>query len=443
MTNIQNNNGESNNQPLIKTKSNNWLQRLKDESWEAELLVSAIAIFGTFQLFKVINWVTNMFIDWLAPEQYLVGYFISFMGLLAVSILVSMFVIHFLLRAYWIGLVGLNSVFPDYSLKDSVYSEIYTKRILAILPKLKDSIQKIDDLCSVTFSAAFAILLIYSYLAILATLYLFLYNFLVKFIPSSIALLPALVAIFLAFFQSIFVMVASLKKYKQNEKMQIWLFKIVKLTSIVVLGPLYKYLLQITMSFASNFKQNKALIRYVILFLLSGVFVASYQISNTNILYLAKTNHYFDSTKTFAGYYETENDNIDFLLNPEIKSDIIEKKIIKLFIPIFEHERILRKNICTPFENNDSASKEENNLNSKISYLDCYHVYNEIFLDNTKLTPKYRKYYHPRTNQFGILTYIKLSEIKEGEHMIKIKKNYADKEQNSEWNIPFQYITNN
>ncbi|RKN05780.1 hypothetical protein D7035_21240, partial [Aquimarina sp. AD1] len=301
---------ETNSENLPPKNPNNWLQRLKDESWEAELLVSAIAIFGTFQLFKVINWVTNMFIDWLVPEQYIVGYFISFMGLLAVSILVSMFVIHFLLRAYWIGLVGLNSVFPDYSLKDSVYSEIYTKRILAILPKLKDSIQKIDDLCSVTFSAAFAILLIYTYLAVLTTFYLFLYNFLVKFIPPSIALIPAIASLFLALFQSIFVMVANLKKYKQNEKMQIWLFKIVKLTSIIILGPLYKYLLQITMSFASNFKQNKALIRYVILFVLSGIFVASYQISNTNILYLAKTSYYFDSTKNYAGYYETENKNI-------------------------------------------------------------------------------------------------------------------------------------
>lgn len=65
-----------------------------------------------------------------------------------------MFVIHFL-RAYWIGLVGLNSVFPDYSIEDSVYSKIYTEKILSILPKLEDSIKKVDELCSVIFSAAF------------------------------------------------------------------------------------------------------------------------------------------------------------------------------------------------------------------------------------------------------------------------------------------------
>jgi len=55
------------NQPEI-FKSKKWLQKLKDESWEAELLVSAIAIFGTFQLFKVVDWSTNKFIDLLTHD---------------------------------------------------------------------------------------------------------------------------------------------------------------------------------------------------------------------------------------------------------------------------------------------------------------------------------------------------------------------------------------
>ncbi|MFD2564752.1 hypothetical protein [Aquimarina rubra] len=430
---MQNENNVENNKVLIEKKSNSWLQRLKDESWEAELLVSAIAIFGTFQLFKVISWSTNQFIDFLPQEQYLVAYFIVFMGLLAVSILVSMFVIHFLLRAYWIGLVGLNSVFPDYSLQDSAYSEVYTKRILAILPKLKDSIQKIDDLCSVIFSAAFAILLTYSYLAITATLYLLLYNFLIIFIPYTLALVPIICLIFLLFFQTFFNIIANLKNYKQNEKIQIWYFEIVKITSIVTLGPLYKYLLQITMTFASNFKRNKSLIRFVILFLLSGVFVASYQVTNTNIFYLIKQDHYFDSTKTYAGYYKNENEKIEFLLSPEIESDIITTRIVKLFIPIFEYERKLRGNDCPSIEKNNKLSRKELNLA-------CYHQYHEVYINDTKYTPSFKKYYHPRTNQFGILAYINVSGIKEGENYIQVKKVYKEKEQNFEWNIPFQYL---
>jgi hypothetical protein len=170
-----------------------WLQRPKDESWEAELLESAIAIYGTFQMFGLIEWVTNKYIELLPVEQYYVGYFIVFIGLLAISILLSMFVIHFFLRAYWIGLVGLNSVFPDYGLEDSAYSKIYTEKILSILPRQDETIQKVDELCSVIFSAAFTILLIYSYLAVILSIYLLIYNLLSDYVPFYLLLAPLLI----------------------------------------------------------------------------------------------------------------------------------------------------------------------------------------------------------------------------------------------------------
>ena len=90
-------------------------------------MVSAIAIFGTFQLFDAVVWVTNMFINIIPPEQYLISYMIVFMDLLGVIVLSAMFIIHFILRVYWEGLVGLNSLFPDYSIKDSPNSELYTE----------------------------------------------------------------------------------------------------------------------------------------------------------------------------------------------------------------------------------------------------------------------------------------------------------------------------
>jgi hypothetical protein len=87
-------------------------------------LVSAIALFGTFQLFDAVPWATGLFIDVIPSEQHLIGYMVVFMGLFAVSILSAMFIIHFILRACWVGLVGLNSVFPDYSIKDSPHSQL-------------------------------------------------------------------------------------------------------------------------------------------------------------------------------------------------------------------------------------------------------------------------------------------------------------------------------
>ena len=135
------------------------------------------------------DWLIN-FLDKLHPDQYLLGYGIIVIGFLAIGVLGAMFCIHFGLRAYWIGLVGLNSVFPDYSLKNSPYSPIYTKKFLDFLPSLNSSITKIDELCSVTFSSAFSIMLVYSNMTIVALTYLFIYKLLENYVPSWILLLP-------------------------------------------------------------------------------------------------------------------------------------------------------------------------------------------------------------------------------------------------------------
>lgn len=338
-----------------KTKALKWLQRLKDESWEAELLVTAIAIFGTFQLFGLIDWATNKFIDILPVEQYIIGYFIVFMGLLAISILVSMFVIHFFLRAYWIGLVGLNSVFPDFGLEDSAYSKIYTEKILGILPKQEDSIQKVDELCSVIFSAAFTLLLIYSYLSVTLTIYLFIYNQLVDLVPYYILLVPVILIGLLIIGQSVFMIFANLKRFKNNYKIQHFLFKWVRLTSMITYGPLYKNLLQITMVFGSNFKKKKALIGLVLLFLASGMLVAVFKITDTNIFYLIIQKSYYDN-KMYLDYYHDQNPNNSFVLTPQIQSDIIEGTTVKLFIPIFSNEGNYQKENCGIFKNNDAKS---------------------------------------------------------------------------------------
>ena len=384
-----------------KKSSKSWLERLKDESWEAELLVSAIAIYGTFQLFGLINWGTNIFIDILNPNQYLIGYMIIFFGLVAVSILAAMFVIHFFLRAYWIGLVGLNSVFPDYSITDSAYSEIYTEKMLSILPKLKDSIQKVDELCSVIFSAAFTFLLMYSYIALFASAYLWLYNLLSKYIQSEILLIPLGLLLLSLLAQIIITIIANIKSNHKKRDLQIFSFKIVKLVSLLIYGPLYKSILQVSMIFGSNFKKKKSLAYLMLIFLFSGAFFAVFQINKTNIPYLINNTTYFDATKVYGAYYQTNNQNNDFLLAPEIESDKITSSLMKIFIPIFKYEKRMRTVVCGSSVKDNNLSKEEQRKEKNIYLLNCYKKYNIISLNGKEQIADYVRFVHPETNQSG------------------------------------------
>lgn len=420
--------------------SNSWLQRLKEESWEAELLVSTIAIFGTFQLFGLIDWWTNLFINLLSPEQYYTGYIIVFFGLFAVSILASMFVLHFILRAYWVGLVGLNSVFPDYSLEDSAYSKIYTEKILAILPKLKDSIKKVDELCSVIFSVAFTLMLIGMYMAFMSTILLLLYNLLSPYVHDYILLGIFLAFVILLIFQIIISIIANLKRFKENEKMQTLYFNVVKWGGIVMQGPFYKSILQVTMIFGSNFKKKKSMIYMIMAFLFLGIVLTVNQIQKTNILYLLTHEKKVDKMNMNPSFYASSNEKNNFLLVPEIKSDFVKENVLKVFIPVFHHEKKMRENTCNNYITDETRTKEEQRQDKFDNYLDCYKTYHHILINGKEVNVDFLKYDHPRTDQFGVLGYIKLNKAQEGINTLMVKKVLDKEEYNKEWSIPFYYV---
>ncbi len=416
---------------ITESKEQSWLQRLKEESWEAELLISTVAIFGTLQLFKLIDWATILALDQLPPWQHLAGYGIVFVGLLAVSILTSMFVAHFLLRAYWVGLVGLNSVFPDYGLEDSAYSEIYTRKIANFLPKLKKTIHDVDELSSVIFSAAFFMLLIYSNMALLICIGLILFNFLSAYVSNYILLIPLVIlGIAYAFFMIIGI-VANIKKFKQNERIQDWYFKSVKWGSFIMFGPLYKYMLQISMTFGSNYKKKKSLVWLTIAIIVIGFIITMYQFRNSKIPYLVSQKRIFDTTRAYHGFYANRNEEGTFLLAPQLDEDVVESDLGRLFIPIFGYEQDLHKELCGSIPTEDEEKP--------LWYLDCYTTYHDVFLNGEKLQVDFLKYEQPFSGQFGVITYLDMVHSKRGKNILKIVKKM---EEPMEWEIPFQRLGN-
>lgn len=416
-------------------KPKSWIQKLKEESWNAELLVTTLSIFAALNLMDLINWLTNTFISLVDPSQYLVAYSIVYFSLLAVSIMVSMFVIHFFLRAYWIGLLGLNSVFPDYSTENSAYSPLYTEKLLAFLPNIKDSIKKVDELCSVIFSAAFTLLLLYAYLGIWASVYLLMFNFLVEYIPATILLIPLYLIGAMMLIQTLMAIIGNKGALRDNDSFQTKAVRLVKLTSLIVYGPFYKSITQVMMLFGSNFKKKKSLVYLVILFIVSGMFLSVVKMLDTNIPYLINENSYFDSSKARAAYYATENQDIDFLLFPEIESDAINAEVLRLFIPVFEHEGKYRETLCGVID----KANYENRAERMEALLSCYKGYHKISIGGQEIDLDFLRYTHPNTGQSGIITYVPLEGLEKGLQRLIVRKELGE-EYEREWSIPFYYI---
>ncbi len=94
-------------------KADGALPRETTPTWEVELLISGVAVFAMLQLPGLLDdalFALQPRFDpgWSMPMQMMYMYLKS-----AAVILAATFAVHLLLRAHWIALVGMHSVFPD------------------------------------------------------------------------------------------------------------------------------------------------------------------------------------------------------------------------------------------------------------------------------------------------------------------------------------------
>ena len=141
-----------------------WIQRIAEQSWEPELLISGVAIFATLKMpdlflkaFRYYQYNLQAG-DGFTDEGLTFTIFVSITT--AVQLLSYGFILHFAIRAFWVGLIGLNSVFTKGIQYDKLdYSEFYKKEMRKRLGKSEDFIIATDRLASVIFSVAFSIVL--------------------------------------------------------------------------------------------------------------------------------------------------------------------------------------------------------------------------------------------------------------------------------------------
>ena len=133
-----------------------WLRKLATESWEAELLVSGFAIVGTAQLVGL----TEPMAEWLlfnvrAAALTYVQWVLVYFGLGCV-VLPLVFVAHFAIRAFWVGMVGLSSVFPGGIGPERIASmpEAFVDEVRTRYPSLPQLIDRTDRIASTLFIVA-------------------------------------------------------------------------------------------------------------------------------------------------------------------------------------------------------------------------------------------------------------------------------------------------
>ena len=174
-----------------------WLRRMERESWQPELIISGVAILGSLQLPELLDSLENYALLRFDRDTIFLAYIaIIYWRLLAVGLIFT-FIFHFIVRALWIGLIGLNSVYPGGFKPNKKFSEDYQEKMRAEYGDIDGFIQRLDRLGSGIFGIAFGIAGTFTNFGLIALVIVFIHSKLMDFglDPKQVRLMLGLLAI--------------------------------------------------------------------------------------------------------------------------------------------------------------------------------------------------------------------------------------------------------
>lgn len=235
-------NKEHDNINVSKSVFKQWLEKLQQESWQLELLISGFALFAIWEARVLVDGVQNYY-DLYRGDGGIVNLALFFMSwLLGVSWRIFFFnlLIHVVVRGLWIGAIGLRYVSSDINYENLNYADKFTTFLKSRIGEFDDYIAKLERFASVLFAYTFLLFFIFLSLIIyflqLALISIFFKN------PQTVGLATALY-VALAFIPFIdFVTMGGIKRIKEKNISSTY-FVLYRLFGILTLSFLYRPLL--------------------------------------------------------------------------------------------------------------------------------------------------------------------------------------------------------
>ena len=425
------------------------LDKLQQESWQLELLISGFAIFGLTTALPLIR--TEMIIA--ENDTQIPALALLLIAFTACTILIFNLLIHVVLRGLWIGALGLRYVSGDIDFEKLNYHSRFTKYLKSKIISFDKYVATLENYCSVLFAASFLLIfyvisisLIIIYLISVAIFIISNDNLPETFRTIIGILLITFIALGAIFIFVDFITQGYLKKKKWLSKIYFpfyWVFSFLTLTFLY--RPLvYNFL---------DYKFTKRLS----FFLVPSYIAISVLISFKNI----KTN-YLESAKNIQSVY-LDSKNYENLLTKDdefarvatIQSKVITQPYIKVFKVFTENVEnqlykfhptlkpkedkrgfktdIIKNNITTPLKKRDSLTKK---------YLKILNKTHQIYIDTLKFNPDFLISKNKK-NQLGFETYLDIKNLSEGKHILKLKrlkKRKKDTVKVTDISIPFWYF---
>ncbi len=418
-----------------KSTIQSWLDKLQQDSWQLELIISSILLF-------IINSFDDKVPDLIMKYQSSEGFNFAFVVAIIVPILLflkSNLIVHIFLRGLWIGCIGLRSISTDIRYESFDYGHKFDRFLKNNVGSFDDYIQKLESICSIIFSYSFLMAFHFFSFSFFITIFQSLNFFGWQILNNSILepvlnilLIVLTISAILNFID--FLTIGELKKAKKFSSVYYPFYKIYNTLSLSFLYRPIHY----------NFISTK-LGRTYMLLMLPYMFLLAFvgnAIDYKKYIYIPKKED--RSNWVIENYYDSLRDK-SLIKDASINKLFFEEnETIKLFLRVNDNEKTnaLIKSLCPeitsydrqpytirPFNtlrvstNDDYYEKVSPEIHrSKVeTSIDCISKMYEIAIDDNILDAlDYVFYQHPNASEKGILTGININNLPKGKHTLSI-----------------------
>jgi len=426
------------------TDKNKWLQRLQQESWELELLVSGFSI---LLLYKAIGFITekteeiDLFLNSSLPSSTMVSIFMNIL-ILSLGALIINLTLHLLMRGFWVGIVGLGSVAPKTDFDKLKYSSFFTEKLKLRVGNLDKLVVFIDNISSLVFAFAFLIIFMLLALAIYMVFLLAVLggaNMIIQYMSGGLADIFSFIA------SGILILIIITGLVYLFDFLSLGLIKKSKRLSRIYY-PIYVFYGWITLAFLYRVIYYNLMSRYSrgrIALVLGGYLLALMLVPS---LYMDHGIYFDENDDQYyisANYYDNLRNRSDVIEKVSIPSKITNESFLPLFIRYNpEHNSTIKKRFPefkpTKTEELKSDLKFSVGLGSlHIGYgyrekeedpetaLKCLTDFYNIYLDDSLVACAPTLFStHSNRGETGLEAMLDIVHLKRGKHMIEVKLEY-------------------
>ncbi|MEQ9467901.1 MAG: hypothetical protein RLN88_10855 [Ekhidna sp.] len=397
-----------------------WLEELQQRSWEPEILLSGIVLYGMFKVPDLLDGFLAYFkLNIFGNSQDIDNMVALFK--MGIYWLITGLILHLICRGIWIGMVGLSYAFPKGIRHDRLNYHGRFQEKVGRTPSYEEIVIRLEKISSSLFSISFMLFmsLIGGYLFFLILVILpFTIAYLVfdmgfQGVYFDIFQVYVLIMVGLGLIALLdFISLGYFRRFKAFAKIYWPLHRVV---SVLTLSRFYR---PIYYGIVTNF--NKwFLFAFLLFFALVSIFGAgsitdsTYSGDSFSQLELWENRRGFMS---YSGNYNDQNEGRPST-RASIPSDIITGDVLRLFVVA----NITSEDVMQEFMPLDSLKEAHPDTTAAALKLMIAQSYFKIQLDDKPIdADSWLMHYNTHTRQRGYLVYLNIGELGEGTHWVKL-----------------------